>query len=198
MTEYMNERDPSGLPPGAPGAKLDLGKAPLMRGLVHYFPRACYAVSGLSLVGAEKYSWKGWEKVDDGVNRYGDAEMRHVALEEIEGLYDKAWLERGKYILHATASAWNALAKLELILRNIDGEARESTDRQGTPEAPPGAAETDERPSGWLGAAREVHLPGEDAQHLPGRDGRYVVQRPTGPVGGVEVGEQAPKEAGQT
>jgi hypothetical protein len=66
----------------------------------------------LSLAGSEKYSWKGWESVPDGINRYGDALGRHILDEAIEGPIDG---DTGE--LHATAEAWNALARLELILR---------------------------------------------------------------------------------
>jgi hypothetical protein len=95
-----------------PGSKLDKGKAPLLRGALQYFPRAITAVSMVSLVGANKYSWRGWEHVDDGVNRYGDALARHLLAEETEGPLDA---ETG--CLHAAQVAWNALARLELILR---------------------------------------------------------------------------------
>jgi hypothetical protein len=106
------ERDPNDLAPNTPGAKMDAGKAPMMQGVLHYFPRALREVAMLSLFGANKYAWKGWEQVDDGVNRYGDALIRHILAEQIDGLYD----DQTK-LLHATAVAWNALARLELLLR---------------------------------------------------------------------------------
>lgn len=107
------ERDPNGLALGVPGAKADFGKAPIMQGVLHYFPRALNQVANLSLFGATKYSWKGWEKVDDGINRYGNALARHLLTEETDGLYDDQ-----TQLLHATAVAWNALARLELLLRS--------------------------------------------------------------------------------
>lgn len=116
----MTEQDPNGKSAKEPGAKLDAGKAPVLRGLLQYFPRAVKEVANLSQVGAEKYSWKGWESVPDGVNRYGDACARHIVDEATQWLYDSAWREQGKQILHATAAAWNALAKLELILRDLE------------------------------------------------------------------------------
>lgn len=107
------EEDPLGKDSREPGAKMDLGKPPLLRGVLQYFPRALEAVATVSLKGAEKYSWKGWEAVPDGVNRYGDALVRHLLAEETEGPYDH-YLD----LHHAAATAWNALARLELVLRS--------------------------------------------------------------------------------
>lgn len=108
------EADPNGTDPKAGGAKLDAGKAPVMRGLLHYFPSACKQVALLSQVGADKYSWNGWESVPDGVNRYSDAMARHL-LDEAHAYLDDA--PGGTGMPHAVAVAWNAMARLELILR---------------------------------------------------------------------------------
>lgn len=105
------EKDPHGFAQGVPGAKLDAGKAPVMRGVIQYFPRALRAIAEVSEIGAEKYSWKGWEQVPDGVNRYSDALGRHL-LDDAIAPYDTA---TGK--LHKAHIAWNALAILEMILR---------------------------------------------------------------------------------
>lgn len=109
----IEESDPNGIKPKEPGAKLDAGKYPVTRGALHYFPKALCAVSELSAIGAKKYSWKGWEKVPDGINRYSDALGRHEL--RIEGDYTRRDNDTG--VLEATAVAWNALARLELILR---------------------------------------------------------------------------------
>lgn len=106
------EFDPSGKSPKEPGAKLDAGKSPVRRGLLEYFPRACLAVATVSASGASKYSWKGWESVPEGVDRYGDAEVRHICRAAIEGEVDSDYGH-----LHAAHEAWNALARLELILK---------------------------------------------------------------------------------
>jgi len=100
------------------GAKLDAGKAPILRGAIQYFPRALKAVAQVSEIGAKKYAWKGWEKVPDGVNRYGDALVRHLMAEEIEGPIDA---DTG--CLHASQICWNALARLELMLRAQEAKA---------------------------------------------------------------------------
>jgi hypothetical protein len=111
----MTERDPNGVPAGAPGAKLDAGKTPVLRGAVQYFPRALIAVAGVSAYGAEKYTWGGWESVPDGVDRYSDAMGRHLVGEVIDGPIDPL-----TDLMHAAQVAWNALARLELMLRDIE------------------------------------------------------------------------------
>lgn len=113
------EADPLGRNPKQGGAKLDAGKPNVWRGLLDYFPRACLAVGDVSSRGAAKYSWKGWETVPDGEARYADALARHIVKESIEGLYDTG---PGGLpdVLHASQVAWNAMARLELLLRRLD------------------------------------------------------------------------------
>lgn len=112
VLDKRGQIDPTGKDLKEPGAKADAGKSPVMQGALHYFPRAILEVGKVSFVGAEKYSWKGWESVPDGVNRYGDALGRHMIYEAIDGPYDPE-----TKLLHAAQVAWNALARLELILR---------------------------------------------------------------------------------
>ncbi len=113
FTHKNNEKDPHGKSEREPGAKFDEGKSPVTRGALHYFPRAIRAIARLSAIGAKKYSWKGWESVPDGINRYSDAIGRHELA--IEGDFTKRDPDTG--VLEATAVAWNAMARLELILR---------------------------------------------------------------------------------
>lgn len=112
------EVDPTGLSAKAPGAKLDAGKTTIVRGGLQYFPNAISAVADLSRAGAAKYSWGGWREVPDGFNRYTEALGRHLA-QEGEELFDSDWDSRNEHILHATAVAWNALARLELKLKEL-------------------------------------------------------------------------------
>lgn len=116
----MSERDPTGKAQHEHGAKLDAGKAPVARGAIQYFPLALREISLVSLKGAQKYAWNGWESVPDGFNRYTDAMARHL-LDETQGPIDA---DTG--CLHAAQVAWNALARLELLLR----EAREEKERK--------------------------------------------------------------------
>lgn len=97
---------------GTGAIKYDGGKPCVYRGLVEYFPRAGTAVAAISTFGAQKYAWKGWEDVDDGINRYSDAMMRHIMQEAAGETYDQ---DSG--LLHAAHAAWGALARLELMLR---------------------------------------------------------------------------------
>jgi hypothetical protein len=107
----LNQVDPTGRGPHELGAKLDAGKSPVYQGLLDYFPRACLAVAEVSAAGAAKYAWKGWETVPDGINRYSNALGRHIINKAIEGKYDP------EGFLHSAQIAWNALATLELELR---------------------------------------------------------------------------------
>lgn len=113
--KVRKEQDPHGKAQHEMGAKMDMGKAPINRGVLQYFPRALNLVSFVSLVGANKYAWKGWEAVPDGINRYADALGRHILAEAVEGPIDGDTKQ-----LHAAQIAWNALARLELIVRDLE------------------------------------------------------------------------------
>ena len=112
--KLWKEVDPNGKAPGEAGAKFDAGKISVTRGCLHYFPRALTAVAELSCIGAKKYSWKGWSEVPDGIIRYSDALGRHEL--RIEDDFSRRDPDTG--VLEAAAVAWNALARLELILRD--------------------------------------------------------------------------------
>ena len=96
------------------GKKYDQGKPPLVRGCFYYFSKALNAVAEVSGYGAKKYEVpledKNFARVDDGVNRYTDALGRHLAAEGYERLDPESGL------LHAAHAAWNALARLEMML----------------------------------------------------------------------------------
>jgi len=114
------ESDPNGKQQQEPGAKLDAGKPAVTRGCLHYFPRALKSVAELSTKGAAKYSWRGWEAVPDGIARYADALGRHELSIGIAG--DWTCRDPDSGVLEATAVAWNALARLELILREMEAK----------------------------------------------------------------------------
>lgn len=114
------EQDPTGRNPHEPGAKLDAGKPSVRRGFIKYFPRAILAVSAVSDHGQKKYTWGGWKEVPDGINRYGDAELRHMCYEAMGQLID-----RDSEALHAAHEAWNAMARLELILCEMEKKSPE-------------------------------------------------------------------------
>jgi len=104
------QADPNGLDAHAPGAKLDAGKNRC--GLViGGFSRALWQVSRVGTFGAAKYTPDGWRSVVGGVERYTDALHRHLLSEAMGEERDSE-----SSILHAAHAAWNALARLELIL----------------------------------------------------------------------------------
>lgn len=111
-----SEKDPSGLTTGQAGAKFDVGKPPIMRGALFYFPRALAEISIVSGYGAQKYIWNGWETVPDGVTRYSDAMGRHLIGECVDGHFDP-----DTNLLHMSQTGWNSLARLELFLRENPG-----------------------------------------------------------------------------
>jgi len=106
------EHDPFGRLPSDSGAKLDAGKNRL--GLVlGDFSRALEQVGLVGTFGAAKYSDGGWVDVPEGVDRYTDAMLRHYMAEARGDAVD----DQTK-LLHAAHLAWNALARLDLMLRN--------------------------------------------------------------------------------
>lgn len=108
----LAEVDPLGRNPHEPGAKLDAGKR--RDGLVLLaFARALAEVSKVGTYGAQKYTENGWIDVPDGVSRYTDAMLRHMLAEASGEAADK---DTG--LLHAAHAAWNALARLDLMVRN--------------------------------------------------------------------------------
>lgn len=104
------EADPHGLDQHQPGAKLDAGKR--RAGLVlGGFARALGAVCDVGTYGAGKYTPNGWRSVPNGIERYTDALHRHLLTEATGETHDP-----DTEILHAAHAAWNALARLELML----------------------------------------------------------------------------------
>jgi len=109
------ESDPNGLDQHAVGSKLDAGKPKL--GLVlGDFGNALLAVGEVGTFGADKYTAHGWLSVENGEARYTDALYRHLVKEGLGETVDE-----DSELLHAAHAAWNALAKLELQLRNAKG-----------------------------------------------------------------------------
>ena len=94
-----------------PGRKDDAGK-PQCSLVLHGFARALLAVSEVATQPVEsgKYSADNWRKVPDGIRRYTDAMQRHHLREAFENLDPEDGMR------HAAKTAWNALARLELML----------------------------------------------------------------------------------
>lgn len=109
--EIASESDPNGRKPNEAGTKLDAGKNRL--GLVLCgFARALQEVGAVGTYGANKYTDNGWMEVPDGERRYTDAMLRHLMREATGEKRDK-----DTNILHAAHCCWNALARLDLMLR---------------------------------------------------------------------------------
>lgn len=108
------EKDPHGKSAHETGAKLDHGKTRL--GLVlGGFPRALQAVGEVGTFGAKKYTDRGWLDVPNGQQRYTDAMLRHL-MQEFKG----ELIDPETNLIHAAQTAWNALARLELLLKELE------------------------------------------------------------------------------
>jgi hypothetical protein len=94
------------------GYKADHGKNRLTL-IMHGFARALFEVGKVGTFGAEKYTDGGWCEVVNGEQRYTDALYRHLLAEATGELKDQE-----SELLHSAHTAWNALARLELQLRN--------------------------------------------------------------------------------
>lgn len=97
------------IPQHEPGAKLDSGK-PRMGLVLQGFRKALSEISKVGTAGAEKYSDNGWMSVPNGEARYEDALLRHLLADEE--------IDQDFGLSHRAHMAWNALALLELELRN--------------------------------------------------------------------------------
>jgi hypothetical protein len=104
--KIFEEKDPNGISANAPGAKLDFGK-PRPGLVLGGFARALLAVTRIGTFGAVKYTDNGWMEVPNGE------------------LYEKSGVEfdAESAELHAAHEAWNALARLDLILRRKEKAA---------------------------------------------------------------------------
>ena len=114
----MTESDPTGKDPHTPGAKLDAGKNRLSL-VFDGFAHALEEVGRVGTYGARKYSDHGWVSVPNGVDRYTDAMYRHLLKEAMGVPFDP-----DTDLLHAAHTAWNALARLELLLRVAKEEVK--------------------------------------------------------------------------
>ena len=92
------------------GVKHDEGK--VLAGLIGDFGLALMEVARVGTFGAEKYTRGGWQSVPNGRERYNDAMWRHLLASSEEVIDPESGLE------HELHMVWNALAKLELRMRN--------------------------------------------------------------------------------
>lgn len=92
------------------GAKLDEGK-PRLDLVLGDFADALWFVGEVGTYGANKYTDKGWQEVENGLERYGNAMLRHYLNYRKDIMCDA---ESG--LPHLAHMAWNALAILQLYL----------------------------------------------------------------------------------
>ena len=109
------ESDPLGKHQHETGAKLDAGK-PRLGLVLGAFANALAEVGKVGTYGAQKYTDNGWLDVPKGKARYTDALLRHILAETNESH------DPDTHLHHAAHAAWNALARLELILRKRGDE----------------------------------------------------------------------------
>ena len=103
----MNETDPTGKTAHGQGTKLDDGK--VRAGLLADFSLALLEVAKVCAYGAKEYSVRGWESVDNGIERYKNAQYRHMLRHQHEELHE----------------CWNLLAQIELKMRgNYDEKTK--------------------------------------------------------------------------
>lgn len=122
------EKDPTGRDAHEEGAKLDFGKPDMS--LLLDFGRALEAVATIGSIGARKYTRGGWQTVPDGYIRYTAALGRHLFKEQVEAYDVDLYKLTGNKYHHAWQTAWNALARLELLLRaQEEGEVNEAYSR---------------------------------------------------------------------
>lgn len=101
------------------GTKYDSGKLRLAE-MMQDFREPLSAVCKVWEFGADKYEKSNWKKVDNAIDRYTNAMLRHLLEEEIQDC------DAESYLLHAAHVAWNALARLHFILQEkavFDGKA---------------------------------------------------------------------------
>ena len=101
----------------APGVKLDEGKPKFFINVRWQFWRALEALAHHTEKGNHEpgHVLKGWTTVENGYERYTEALERHLHEEAMRyGCPDDR--SRGELIEHATATLWNAAARLELLL----------------------------------------------------------------------------------
>lgn len=90
------------------GVKLDTEK-PRMDLVLRGFSHAIEDIADVGTYGAYKYTDDGWQYVDNGIERYLSAMIRHYLKYRQGEMYDTE-----SELPHLSHMAWNALAVLEL------------------------------------------------------------------------------------
>ncbi len=94
------------------GIKFDQGK-PAVGEMIKDFAPAIREVARVWKFGANKYEKSNWKLLEDPVDRYTNAMVRHLLAEETNDFDDES------HLLHASHVAWNALARLYFVLQSV-------------------------------------------------------------------------------
>lgn len=94
------------------GIKYDTGKRRIAEMLTD-FKDSIESVCEVWEFGANKYAKSNWKYVDNALDRYTNALLRHLLAEDVDPIDDESKL------LHAAHVAWNALARLHFILEDL-------------------------------------------------------------------------------
>ena len=97
------------------GAKHDKGKPKVYSGVMRYFPRAIIEIARVSEHGASIHKWNTWDTIENPLERYSNASIRHELSQCMGVKFDAE-----SKIIEQAHVAWNDLARLELMLRDIE------------------------------------------------------------------------------
>jgi len=111
----MTEKDKFGADPAKAPAKLDDGKDEFVLYVLQYFANSLRGVCWVGEYGGRKYYPHSWVGVENGIQRYSEADMRHFLKETALG---KVYDDKDSGCAEADMHAWNALARAELMHRN--------------------------------------------------------------------------------
>ena len=103
------------------GAKDDRNK-PRLDLVLGDFAYALWGVGLVGTFGAKKYTDKGWHEVDNGIERYSNALLRHYFNFKSGEMDDKE-----SNLPHLAHLAWNALAILQLYMEEKNANRKEKS-----------------------------------------------------------------------
>ena len=95
------------------GVKYDEGK-PRLGEMIVDFAIPMRELARVWEFGANKYEKSNWKKVDNAIDRYTNAMLRHLLAEETNLVDEESKL------LHASHIAFNALARLYFIIHRLN------------------------------------------------------------------------------
>lgn len=96
------------------GMRFTTGKSPVWQGFLNYFPDAIREVAKVSEFGAKKYDWNNWQQLENGYTNCTNSLARHLCNEAEKG---PEGLDDESELLEAAHTAWNAMARLQFILK---------------------------------------------------------------------------------